>query len=80
MPKSNVGYNKERTVTDKNNKSLCYLVIRSHFSLEFLIDGFSLRSRNSLGPLPLSLSILHIITIELPNHIRMSCMSIIKGK
>ena len=42
-PKSNVGNNKERKVTDKNNKTPCYLMIRSHFSPESPIDGSTFR-------------------------------------
>ena len=38
-PKSNVGNNKEGTVTDKDNKTAYYLVIRSHFSPKSFIDG-----------------------------------------
>ena len=62
--KSNVGNNKEGTVTDKNNKTPCYLVARSYFSPEFPIDGYTPSSKNSLGLLSLPLDILLIITVE----------------
>ena len=61
--KSNVGNNKKETITEKN-KTSCYLVTESHFSPEFPIDGSTLRSRNSLGFLPLSLGVPLIVTIE----------------
>ena len=57
-----VGNNKERTITKITDKT--YLVIRTHFSPESPIDGSTLRSRNSLGLLPLPLSILPIATVE----------------
>jgi len=51
-PKSNVGNNKEEIVTDKNNKTPCYLMTRSQCSAESHVNGFTPRSRNSLGLLP----------------------------
>jgi len=65
-PKSNVGNNREGTITDKNNKTRCYLVTRSHISPDYPIDGFTYRSRNSLGLLPLPLGISSIVTVEPP--------------
>jgi len=62
--KSSVENNKEGTVTVKSNKIPCYLVIRTHFSPESPIDGFTPRSRNSLGFLPLPLDISSIVTVE----------------
>ena len=40
-PKSSVGNNKEKTITEKND-ILCYLVTRTNFSPESLIDGLHL--------------------------------------
>ena len=60
--KSSVRNNKE--VTEKSNTTPCYLVTRSHFSPESLIDGSTPRSRNSLSLLPLPLGISLIITVE----------------
>ena len=54
-PKSSVGNNKERTITEKNDKALCYLVTRTHFSPESPIDGSTPRCKNSRGLFPLSL-------------------------
>ena len=48
-PKSNVGNNKERTITDKNNKISYYVMTISHFSPESPIDRCTLRSKNSIG-------------------------------
>jgi len=62
--KSSVGNNKKRTVTEKNDKTPCYLVTRIHFSLESLIDGSTPRSRNSCDLLPFPLSIPPIVTVE----------------
>jgi len=62
--KSNVGNNKEETITDKNNKIPCYLVTRSYFSPESPISGSTLSSRNSVGLLPFLLGIPHIVTVE----------------
>jgi len=64
--KLNVGIDRERTTTDKDNKTPCYLVTRSHFSPESPIDGSTLRSKNSLGLLSLPLGIPLIITVEPP--------------
>jgi len=61
--KSNVGNNKEGTITDKNNKTPCYLRTRFHFLPESPIDG-SLTSRNFLDLLPLPLGISPIVTVE----------------
>ena len=55
-PKSNVGINKEGTVTEKN-KTSCSLVTRSHFFPKSHIDGSTPRSKNSLDLLPLPLGI-----------------------
>ena len=66
MSKWNVGNNKEGTITNKNNKTLCYLVIRFHFSPGSSIDRSNPRSRNSLDLLPLPLGISHIVTVEPP--------------
>ena len=68
-PKSNVGNNKEGTSTEKNSKSPCYLVTRSHFSPESSIDGSTLGSRNSLSLLPLPLGISLIATVEPFTHL-----------
>jgi len=65
-PKSNVWNNREETITDMDNKILRYLVIRSHFFSESLIDGSTLRSRKSFSLLPLLLGILSIVTVEPP--------------
>jgi len=59
--KSNVGNNKEGTITEKNNKASCYLVIRSHFSPESPIDG---PARNSLNLFPLLLGLPFIVVVE----------------
>ena len=45
--KSDIGNNKERTVTEKNDKTPCYIVFRTHFSPESPIDGSISRSRNN---------------------------------
>jgi len=37
--KSNVGNNKEGTVTYNNNKTPCYLMTRSHFWMSLLLMG-----------------------------------------
>jgi len=63
-PKSNVGNNKERTITTKDNKTPCYLVTRPHFSPKSPIDNFTPKSRNSLSLLPLPLSISPYVTVE----------------
>jgi len=65
-PKSNVRNNRKGTITDKDNKTPCYLMTRSQFSPESLIDGYTLRSTNSLGLLPLPLGIPPIVTVEPP--------------
>ena len=62
-PKSSVGNNKERTVTEENDKTHCYLVTRTHFP-ESPITGSTPRSRNSSGIIPLPLGILPIVTVE----------------
>ena len=62
-PTSNVGNSKEGTITDKNNKTPCYLVTRSHFSPESPIDGSTPSPRNSLVLIPLPLSIPPIVTV-----------------
>ena len=53
-PKSNVGNNREGTITDKDNKAPCYLVTRSHFSpdspLMGLLLGLGIPSAFSLFP------------------------------
>ena len=48
----------------KDNKTLCYLVTRPHFSPKSPIDGSTLRFRNSLGLLSLPLGISHIIIVD----------------
>ena len=63
---SNVGNNKEKTITDKNNKTPYYLMTKSHFSLESPIDRSTLKSRNSLGLLLFPLDIPFIVTVEPP--------------
>ena len=62
--KSSVGNNKERTITEKNDKTPCYLVTRTYFSHESPIDRSTHKPRNSIGLLPLPLGIPPIITIE----------------
>ena len=62
-PKLNVGNNKEVTITDKN-KTPCYLVTKSPFSPESVIDSSTLISMNSVGLLPLLLGIPPIIKVE----------------
>ena len=62
--KSIVGSNKSGTVTNKKSKTSCHVVIRSHFSLESPIDGYTLRSKNFLDLLPLPLDIPLIVTVE----------------
>ena len=66
QPKSNMGNNKEGTITDKNNKTPRYVMTRSHFSPESPIDGFTPRFRNNVGFLRLFLGISPIVTFELP--------------
>ena len=62
--KSSVENNKERTITEKNDKALCYLVTRTHFSPESPIDGSTPSSRNSHGLLSLPLGIPPIAIVE----------------
>jgi len=62
--KSNVGNNKEGTVNAKDNEIPCYLVNKSHFSLESPINESTPRSKNSSGIVSLPLGISYIITNE----------------
>jgi len=62
--KSSVENNKKRTITEKNDKALCYLVTITHFSPESLIDGSTPSSRNSHGLLSLPLGIPPIAIVE----------------
>jgi len=64
-PKSNVGSNREGTITNKD-KTPYYLVIRSHLSPKSPIDGSTLRSRNFFGLLPLRLGVPSVVTVEPP--------------
>ena len=46
MPKSNVRNNKEGTIMDKDNKTLCYLTTRYQSSPEALVDRSTIILRN----------------------------------
>jgi len=63
-PKLNVRNNKEGTVTDKNNKIPCYLVIRSQSSPEAPVDRSPTTLRNFIGLLPLPIDTKVIVTVE----------------
>jgi len=55
---------KKKTVTEKNDKTRCYLVNRTHYSPKSSIDGSTPRSRNFRGLLPLPLGIPPIAIVE----------------
>jgi len=63
-PKSIVGSTKKRTVNEKNEKTPCYLMTRTHFSLESPIDGSTPKFRNSRRLLPLPLGLPPIAIVE----------------
>ena len=64
--KSIVGSNKLGTITDKKSKKSCHIVTKFYFSSESPIDRSTLKSRNFLGLLPLSLGISPIVTAKPP--------------
>ena len=58
--------NNDGTVTDKNNKTTCYLVTRCQSSLEALVDTSVSTLRNSIGLLSLLIGTKPIVTVESP--------------
>jgi len=58
--------NKEGTITDKNNKILCYLVIRSQSSPKALVDRSTTTLRNFIGLLPFLIGTKPIVAVESP--------------
>jgi len=63
-PKLSLWNNKGRTITEKNDKTPCYLVIGTHLTHESPIVGSTPRSRNFSDILLLPLGNSPIVTVE----------------